>query len=236
VSAQFKSVHEQVEYLEHVLHRQALIRSPRVKSRLHQSSKRYETVPAELTVLIHNIDGPALRAPRSQELLSLLARIKQIHLVASTDHVNAALLWDNRQLDRFAWLWHHVPTYARLQSETSYEGQISDQFAARRPGGRRGALQVLQTLPAKARQIFLVLARAQLDGQRGIEFEQYLAQCQEQFLTSTSTVFKATLGEFVDHQLIQMKRANDGVLYCSTPLHPSTLKQILDEMANLTTM
>jgi origin recognition complex subunit 2 len=232
VNAQFKSVHEQVEYLQHIWAKHEEIRSPRVKHRLHKNAKLYHDVPDRIYLLLHNIDAPALRTPRAQEHLSLLAHIPQLHLLASTDHLNAALLWDNRQLDRFNWLWLHVPSYARLNSETSYEGQISDQFAARRPGGRRGALQVLQTLPAKAKQIFLVLARSQLaDPQsRGLEFEQYLAQCQEQFLTSTSTVFKATLGEFVDHQLIQMKRAADGALYCNTPLHLSTLKQILEEI------
>lgn len=52
--------------------------------------ERYEeTIPAALYILIHNIDGPALRNLKAQTILSQLAAIPQIHFVASVDHINA---------------------------------------------------------------------------------------------------------------------------------------------------
>jgi origin recognition complex subunit 2 len=44
-----------------------------------------------LFLIIHNIDGAALRADKTQQVLSLLARVRGIHIMASVDHVNAPL-------------------------------------------------------------------------------------------------------------------------------------------------
>jgi hypothetical protein len=42
-------------------------------------------------LIIHNIDGMAFRTPKAQTVLSILATIPQIHIVASIDHINAPL-------------------------------------------------------------------------------------------------------------------------------------------------
>eukprot|EP00912_Choanoflagellata_sp_UC4_P000812 UC4_evm1s507 len=58
----------------------------------------------ELYLLINNIDGAMLRDPVSQNVFRTLAKIPQIHLVASIDHINATLIWDQGQLSDFNWL------------------------------------------------------------------------------------------------------------------------------------
>lgn len=42
-------------------------------------------------LILHNIDGIMLRNNKAQLILSRLARIEQIHLIASLDHINAPL-------------------------------------------------------------------------------------------------------------------------------------------------
>lgn len=42
-------------------------------------------------LIVHNIDGTMLRNDRAQSVLSRLAKINQIHLIASLDHINAPL-------------------------------------------------------------------------------------------------------------------------------------------------
>lgn len=42
-------------------------------------------------LIVHNIDGSMLRNNKAQLILSRLARIEQIHLIASLDHINAPL-------------------------------------------------------------------------------------------------------------------------------------------------
>lgn len=42
-------------------------------------------------LLIHNIDGGMLRSNKAQDILSRLANIANIHVLASVDHINAPL-------------------------------------------------------------------------------------------------------------------------------------------------
>lgn len=42
-------------------------------------------------LIVHNIDGTMLRNDKAQSILSRLASIKNIHLIASIDHINAPL-------------------------------------------------------------------------------------------------------------------------------------------------
>jgi hypothetical protein len=60
-----------------------------------------------------------LRGPEEQLWLSRLSQAPAVHLLASIDHVNAALLWDNRTAAAFRWLWLDVTSYAAYKAETS---------------------------------------------------------------------------------------------------------------------
>jgi origin recognition complex subunit 2 len=90
---------------------------------------------SHLYIIIHNIDAPAFRSPRSKSCLSLLALQPSIHLVASIDHTNAPLLFSSTDsssrkpstisdasfLPRgFAWLWHDLTTLSPYAAELVY--------------------------------------------------------------------------------------------------------------------
>ena len=65
-------------------------------------------------------------------MLSELAALPNVHLAASVDHVNAALLWDLQTRDRFGWVWHNATCYTPYFREVGFAG-------ARRAGrGRAG--------------------------------------------------------------------------------------------------
>lgn len=72
-----------------------------------------------LYILLHNLDGPALRSADAQTALSVLAAAGRIHVAASVDHVNASLLLDQRQRQRGNWVWHDITTYSRYSEETA---------------------------------------------------------------------------------------------------------------------
>ena len=42
-------------------------------------------------LVIHNIDGVMLRNDKAQTILSLMAKIRGFHIIASLDHINAPL-------------------------------------------------------------------------------------------------------------------------------------------------
>lgn len=48
-----------------------------------------QTPEYDIFLIIHNIDGTMLRNDMAQNLLSRLAHIKNMHLIASIDHINA---------------------------------------------------------------------------------------------------------------------------------------------------
>lgn len=66
----FRGVPEQIEYIKSV----------------------YSRASADpLFIIIHNLDGPMLRAAKTQTVLAHLAALTSIHVVASFDHINAPL-------------------------------------------------------------------------------------------------------------------------------------------------
>ena len=75
----------------------------------------------EIFFVVHNIDGQSLRSESTQTCLSILAQSPFIHIIASIDHINAPLMWDQKKLSSFKWLWHDTTTYEPCSEEGSYE-------------------------------------------------------------------------------------------------------------------
>ncbi|VDP32634.1 unnamed protein product, partial [Soboliphyme baturini] len=59
--------------------------------------------PCDVFIVVHNIDGVALRNHVAQTVLCVLADSPFVHIIASVDHVNAALMWDQTKLAKFSW-------------------------------------------------------------------------------------------------------------------------------------
>lgn len=76
----------------------------------------YQTMMAMVAVAL---TSAGLRSPEEQLWLSRLAQAPAVHLIASIDHTNAALLWDNRIAAAFKWLWVEATSYASYGAETS---------------------------------------------------------------------------------------------------------------------
>ncbi|KAG8705912.1 Origin recognition complex subunit 2, partial [Ceratobasidium sp. 395] len=100
-----------------------------------------DTAGAPLFLIIHNIDSPQLRTPRAQRVLTTLASTRHIHLVATVDHVNSALLFsrdqalarkphlgslyekgqqDGRGFKGWSWLWHDLTTLEPYTAELTH--------------------------------------------------------------------------------------------------------------------
>uniref|UniRef100_F6R4H7 Origin recognition complex subunit 2 n=1 Tax=Ciona intestinalis TaxID=7719 RepID=F6R4H7_CIOIN len=193
-----------------------------------------------LFLIIHNIDGAPLRTSNSQGALCKLADIKRIHIIASIDHINAPLAWDQSKLTRFRWLWHDVTTYASYTAETSYEGSLLLSSAGAGLGARgaalalSGLLHVAKSLTSNARGVFKILIEHQLEEkdeeetQEAFSFTDLYRICRERFLVNSELTLKAHLTEFVDHKLVNIHKGSDGGEYLSVPLDPTTLKEYLE--------
>ncbi|KJA16685.1 hypothetical protein HYPSUDRAFT_286025 [Hypholoma sublateritium FD-334 SS-4] len=160
--------------------------------RIHDAfSQPSQTVP--LYIIIHNIDAAPLRAAKAKSILSLLAHNRQIHLIASIDHINAPLLWSSseafaRKPDKaendttpsrgFAWLWHDITTLASYDFELAFADRSS--LSGGHSGGARrktdtlaaqnatamsetAASHILASVTQKAQKLFVQLGTVQLD-------------------------------------------------------------------------
>lgn len=185
--------------------------------------------PRRLYLLVHSIDGPALRTPDAQAQLARLACIPGVHLVASCDGVNAPLLWHKRLAAQFRWVWEHCPTFAPYDTETETAPQLLSGGGEARL--RRGAASVLQSLTPNARSVFRILAAQQLKHEeQGLSFDAWFRLCRAAFAVSAEGQLRAHLGEFSDHGLVKRVRRADGVEAVVLQFSDEDLNTILEDI------
>lgn len=182
-------------------------------------------------VVIHNIDGPMLRGEKTQSALAQLASLPNLHLIASIDHINAPLVWDQFKQSQFNWLWWECVTFQHYTEETSYENSLLVQ--------QTGALalssltHVLRSLTPNARGIFKLLVKFQLENKdnpsyAGLSFQDFYQRCREAFLVNSDLTLRTQLTEFRDHKLIRTRKGADGVEYLLVPVEANTLVDFLE--------
>lgn len=185
-----------------------------------------------LYLLIHNIDGLMLRSNKVQDILSSLARIPNLCIMASVDHINAPLLWDHMKHSKYNFYWVDATTLLPYEAETSYESSLLIQ--------QSGALalsslhNVFLSLTSNAKAIYKHLIRYQLDNGStsdftGMAFKDLYRIAREEFLVSTDLALRAQLTEFIDHKLVRIKRNKDGTECLIIPLSNNLLKQFLEQ-------
>ncbi|XP_053977529.1 origin recognition complex subunit 2 [Hylaeus volcanicus] len=185
-----------------------------------------------LYLLIHNIDGIMLRSNKAQDILSCLASIPNVCVLASVDHVNTPLLWDHIKRSKYNFFWWDTTTFLSYQEETSYESSLLVQ--------QSGALalsslhNVFLSLTSNAKSVYILLAKYQLSNSSnanftGMAFKDLYRAAREGFLVSSDLALRAQLTEFIDHKLVKVKRNIDSVEHLVIPLTNGLLKQFLEE-------
>jgi origin recognition complex subunit 2 len=149
-----------------------------------EQARQLASLPSRIYIVVHNIDGQALRNTETQLLFSFLAeiphvrlaapplalqrprrdavwlRLVQIRLVASIDHINAAFMWDIAKTCRFKWSWWNCTTYVPYSRESAYSSGGSCLSA---PEQGNAATQVLKALNENAQSVFAILAMHSLE-------------------------------------------------------------------------
>lgn len=117
-----------------------------------------------LFLVINNIDGPMLRKTKDQHVLSRLAKIKNVHLIASIDHINAPLMWDQTCMDNYNFIWYDCTTMLPYENETAFENSV---FLQNSGDMDLAAMNnVFQSLTTNARGIYMTLVIAQITNQK----------------------------------------------------------------------
>lgn len=117
-----------------------------------------------LFLIVNNIDGPMLRKIKDQHVLSRLAKIKNVHLVASIDHINAPLMWDQTCMNNYNFVWYDCTTMLPYENETAFENSV---FLQNSSDMDLAAMNnVFQSLTTNARGIYKILVDAQITNQK----------------------------------------------------------------------
>ncbi|UQC82302.1 origin recognition complex subunit 2 [Colletotrichum lupini] len=198
-----------------------------------------------ITILLHSIDAHPLRKQTTQQLLSQLAALPQIRLVATADTPSFPLLWDAAQRTSFNFLFHDATTLQPLQDvELDPVDEVHELLGrkARRVNGREGVVFVLRSLPENAKKLFELLVIEVLSamdddgGQQygaentGVEYRMVYNKAVEDFICSSEMAFRTLLKEFHDHQIIESRKDALGTELLSIPFRREELEAILEDL------
>ena len=221
-------------FKSHTEHAQFIVDALALEKQKRPGDKQAGSEMSEIFLIIHNLDGPMLRSERAQAALSVLASSKCVHVMASVDHINSSLLWDQTKMSRFSWAWHDVTTFQTYKEETSYENSLLVQQSSSL--ALSSLTHVMRSLTPNARKIFELLAKYQLENKRegersyqGLSFSECYRRCREDFLVNSDLTLRAQLTEFIDHKLVRSAKGSDGVDYLTIPVDDATLSQFLSE-------
>ena len=186
--------------------------------------------PGDLFLIIHNIDGVALRDEKTQFALSLLSTCPKVHIIASVDHINSSLLWDEIVLARYNWIWHDVTTFERYTMETSYENSLLIHQSSSLE--LTSLTSVLKSVPEKTHKMFELLATYHLEHKtdptyNGVPFRELYRMCREKFLAASDVTLRAQLTEFFDHKLVKSRKIANGTETLTLLVQDSILEQVV---------
>lgn len=184
-----------------------------------------------LYLVIHNIDGNCLRDSSIQMCLSELATNKNIHFLASIDHINSSLLWDNMQCSSFKWIHYETNTLVSYYDEIAFENSLM----LNQTGNVQlsSMIHILKSLTQNAKNIFLTMVEFVLNPdntKKNITFTKLYHECREKFYVSNELTLRAQLTEFIDHKLIKLKTEADGYETIYLLIDDKNLKLYLDEL------
>jgi len=184
---------------------------------------------SRLYIVVHNIDGVAMRNAETQSILGELSSFPRVHLIASVDHVNAPLLWSKREAAKFNWIYQKAVTFAPYAMETANDPQLLASKGEERHV--RGAANVLKSLTRNARIIYRIIAEAQIaENGQGLTFPQLFQASRESFLVTAELALRGVLTEFTDHELIRIKKVSDGGEDLITvPMDNNALEQLIED-------
>lgn len=198
------------------------------------------TPEKKVTLIIHSLDAAPLRRAATQNLIARLASHPQINLVSSSDHPNAALLWDSGARAAYNFVWHDCTTFASYEVERPTVDEVHALLgrSGRRVGGKEGVGFVLRSLPVNARSLFKILIVEQLmameddmegDGE-GVEYRTLYQKAVEEFVCGDEVAFRSLLKEFHDHQMVTSRKDAMGTEMLSVPFRREELEAILEDL------
>ncbi|CAK9437663.1 uncharacterized protein LODBEIA_P20410 [Lodderomyces beijingensis] len=199
---------------------------------------------AQLVLIVHNIDGEALRLDKTQGLMARLFGIRQIWAMTSTDHVNAPLMWDSSKAKNINFVWHDLTTFAGYSTELTFKDMLN-LGKSKKYVGSLGAKFVLRSLTENHRNLYRLLLQNQLSkmkaasdtrglGLKGavkhaIELKTLYSQSLDEFVISNEVTFRTFLKEYLDHKMCQLVKDSAGLELVFVPFTFGEIEELYKE-------
>lgn len=137
-------------------------------------------------------------------LFSIIASAPYLHIIASIDHVNSSLLWDQITLHNFNWMYYDCTNYLPYTTEISanISSNKNDQNLK-----ESGITYILQSLTRNHKSLLQYLAQFQLENKKkkGLTFDDLFQHCRSCMIANSNQALTNMLKELTDHELISQK-------------------------------
>ena len=111
----------------------------------------------DLYLIVHNLDGPMLRNLKAQTSICALVSHPRVHLVASIDHINAPLIWDQNCLAKLNLIWFDTTTFLPYLAEA---GDANTLMVRRTGASALASLSsVWASLTPNAKKIYVIIIK-----------------------------------------------------------------------------
>lgn len=203
-----------------------------------------ESSDIKLVVVVHNLDGPSLRKDAFQTMLCHLALIRQVAIIASTDHIYAPILWDNFKAQNYNFVFHDVTNYEPFTVESSFR-DVMKMSKSDSASGAEGAKYVLESLTVNSKKMYKLLVETQIRNMEkstnskgkvaptkrglptmGVEFKQLLHLCAAEFIASNELSLRSMLTEFVEHKMANLSKNPAGTEHVWVPYNYSEMTKL----------
>ncbi|MCP9261321.1 hypothetical protein DINM_004696 [Dirofilaria immitis] len=172
----------------------------------------------DVVLVLHNIDGPGLRTTLEQWALAEFAKAKHTHIIATVDHINKSLLWAQKLLNAFNFLFINVNTMQAYKTEVyaGYSKLLGLNLKDSRYMHTQASLDVVwMSLTNNSRSLLHLISNYYYRKKKPVEFFELYRLARDEFLVSTDTALRQHLNEYSDHRLITRKHHSDGNEYIS---------------------
>ncbi|KAL0587535.1 hypothetical protein ABG067_002831 [Albugo candida] len=218
--------------LEKIMNFKSIITNSSLEQTCHDIVKLQNSSSYPRTILIvHSLDGYALRSLELQRCLSILSTAKLIHVLASIDHINSPCMWLESDLERYQWV------YYQLDSDSPYDHEIMWQSSTSQKETKQssaGIQYIIQSLAPKDVSILRCIARIQLIAATSTtrstrvfaEYHKVYGAATKELLVRSYGAFGCSIKTLKDHGLVRHRQMR-GIERLEIPFDAHVVEDIL---------
>ncbi|CAJ0573464.1 unnamed protein product, partial [Mesorhabditis spiculigera] len=183
-------------------------------------------------LLLNSLDGPHIRNDIAILANLVSAAPEHLHLIATVDHLNSMLLFDTCTLGAFRFLFcahsnMRLPAEEILASEIRILGMSAKNAKIQHTVA---SLDVIWTsCPENSRKIFRLFFALYFAQNASVSFWDLFDQARDRFYVSTDVALRQQIVEFEDHNIVRIRRSEDGNEKLTAAVDRELIERFLQE-------